>query len=314
MDYERFQETPIHRLNVKLNNNDFYIKRDDLLPFSFGGNKARKAFLFFQEIEMMGCDYVVTYGSSSSNHCRVVANIAASKRIPCIIISPNEVDMEKYNSKMMVLFGAEVITCKIKEVANVIKDQLLKLKDMGYTPYFIPGGGHGDLGTQAYVDVYDEIKHFEDDQKTFFDYIFVASGTGTTQAGLVCGKIIHQDLRRIIGVSIARKNPYGEEIILESVNSYLQKNKVISIDTKEINLIDDYVLNGYGSYNNSTMDLIKELLINDGVPLDKTYTGKAFWGMNEYIKRNNIVDQNILFIHTGGTPLFFNDLEGIAND
>ena len=31
--------------------NHLFIKREDLIPFSFGGNKARKAHLFFQEIE-----------------------------------------------------------------------------------------------------------------------------------------------------------------------------------------------------------------------------------------------------------------------
>ena len=39
--------TPIQMLNEQLNNNKFFIKRDDLLPISFGGNKVRKAILFF---------------------------------------------------------------------------------------------------------------------------------------------------------------------------------------------------------------------------------------------------------------------------
>ena len=43
-----------------------------------------------------------------------------------------------------------------------------------------------------------------------------------------------------------------------------------------------------------------------GIPLDETYTGKAFMGMSEYIYE--ISDKNILFIHTGGTPLFFDAL------
>ena len=34
--------TPIHRLNIK-SNNAIYVKREDLLPFSFGGNKVRIA-------------------------------------------------------------------------------------------------------------------------------------------------------------------------------------------------------------------------------------------------------------------------------
>ena len=39
--------------------------------------------------------------------------------------------------------------------------------------------------------------------------------------------------------------------------------------------------------------------------MDSTYVGKAFWGMCRFVKENQIEDKNILFIHTGGTPLFF---------
>lgn len=31
--------------------NQLYIKREDLIPFSFGGNKARKAALFFEDFD-----------------------------------------------------------------------------------------------------------------------------------------------------------------------------------------------------------------------------------------------------------------------
>ena len=51
---------------------------------------------------------------------------------------------------------------------------------------------------------------------------------------------------------------------------------------------------------------IVSILKNYGIPLDATYTGKAFMGMTEYIK--GISNKNILFIHTGGTPLFFDVL------
>src|SRR4051794_28816865 len=101
---------------MNLNNNIFYIKRDDLIPISFGGNKARKARLFFEDIERLSSDCVVTYGSSSSNHCRIIANIAASKGIPCHIISPNESSYPTSNSKLVELFGAEVIQCPVSEV------------------------------------------------------------------------------------------------------------------------------------------------------------------------------------------------------
>ncbi|NLM60309.1 MAG: 1-aminocyclopropane-1-carboxylate deaminase, partial [Clostridium sp.] len=58
---------------------------------------------------------------------------------------------------------------------------------------------------------------------------------------------------------------------------------------------------------------IKDVLVHDGIPMDTTYVGKAYWGMKEYIKKNEIAEKNILFIHTGGTPLFFDDLGDIAD-
>lgn len=42
--------TVIEKLNESVNDNAFYMKRDDLLPFSFGGNKARKALKFKEDI------------------------------------------------------------------------------------------------------------------------------------------------------------------------------------------------------------------------------------------------------------------------
>ena len=45
-----------------------------------------------------------------------------------------------------------------------------------------------------------------------------------------------------------------------------------------------------------------------GMPLDSTYTGKAFMGMKDYIEKESLKGKQILFIHTGGTPLFFDDI------
>lgn len=306
--------TPIQKLNIRLNDNNIFMKRDDLIPFSFGGNKARKAKLFFRDLEGQKSDCVVTYGSSSSNHCRIVANIAASKGIKCVIISPVETSKTTFNSQMMELFGAENVTCKVSEVKETIDDTINRLKAERYKPYFIQGGGHGNLGTKAYVEAFEEIRDFELENNIHFDYIFHASGTGTTQAGLVCGKLINRDGKQIIGISNARKNPYGGQVVLDSVNSYLEFIGEENVGPEAINFIDDYVLDGYGAYSNEVLEVMKEVLMKEGIPLDSTYTGKGFWGMKKYIKENQITGSNILFIHTGGAPLFFDDLEVLVND
>lgn len=307
-----FKSTPI--VFLEHNTNSIFIKRDDLIPFSFGGNKARKALNFFREIDSGEYDVVVTYGSSSSNHCRIVSNMAASRKLPCYIISPKEALDPTYNSKMMKLFGAEITTVLVNDVSRTIDRKLEQLKKDGKKPYFIPGGGHGNLGTQAYVDCYDEICKYEKENNIYFDYIFFASGTGTTQAGLVCGQLIHNDKRKIIGISIARKNPRGCQVVIDSVEEYLKEKRYnISNDMIKDTVIflDDYTGDGYGKENIAINNTIYKMLKKYGIPMDSTYTAKAYVGMQEYIKKTNINNKNILFIHTGGTPLFFDDLEDL---
>lgn len=285
--------------------NHLWIKREDLIPFSFGGNKARKAQLFFQEIDMGDYDCVVTYGSGSSNHCRVVANECCRRGIKCYIISPSEASEPTFNSQMMEMFGAEITTVSVSEVHDTIEGKLAELKEEGFRPYLIEGGGHGKIGTEAYIQCYQEIEKQEEELGVHFDYIFFASGTGTTHAGLVCGQVLNGDDKKIIGISIARKNPRGRNVVLDSIRTYLG-NKAIEEEIQEKTIfIDDYTT-GYGKEDSRVKQTIKMVLKNYGIPLDATYTGKAFMGMTEYIA--GIKDKNILFIHTGGTPLFFDEL------
>lgn len=316
MSIEKNNQTAINTPVVCLgreNNNYLYMKREDMIPYSFGGNKARKAFLFFKEIDKSDYDCVVTYGSSHSNHCRVIANMAAEREMPCYIIGPKEVSDETYNSKMMKLFGAEIISVPVENVHDTIENKLEELKNNGKNPYFIPGGGHGNFGTEAYLQCYEEIKKYEESKKTFFDYIFFASGTGTTHAGLVCGQIKYKDKRQIIGISIARKNPRGRNIVLDSIREYMPEADEMEMQDNTI-FLDQYIGDGYGKENAEIENVIKENMLKYGIPMDSTYTAKAFFGMKKYIQEEKLKEKNILFIHTGGTPLFFDDFGRIMND
>lgn len=304
------EKTPIHLLSTERTNR-LYVKREDFFPFSFGGNKARKAQLFFEQIDSGDYDCVVTYGSSSSNHCRIVSNMAAARGIPCFIISPEEASEQTYNSRLMERFGARITVCPVTQVRDTIDNKLAALRDQGYKPYFIAGGGHGNIGTQAFVNCYEEILEYEKERGIHFDYIFHATGTGTTQAGLVCGQLIHKDSRKIIGISIARKNPRGRDVVLESIRDYLaqQQQRIAEERIEETTIfLDEYIQGGYGGCAEPVSETIEKAMVTYGLPLDATYTGKAFCGMLDYIQKERLTDRNILFIHTGGTPLFFDYL------
>ncbi len=285
--------------------NHLWMKREDLIPFSFGGNKARKAQLFFREIDSDDYDCVVTYGSGSSNHCRVVANECCRRGMKCYIIAPLEASEPTFNSQMMEMFGAGITTVSVNEVHNTIESKIEELKTSGKKPYFIEGGGHGNIGTEAYVQCYEEIREYEMKEGLGFDYIFFASGTGTTHAGLVCGQLLNHDDRQIVGISIARKNPRGRDIVIQSIRDYMNGRTTEEEIQAATVFVDDYT-SGYGKDDKRVAETIEAVLKNYGIPLDATYTGKAFMGMNEYIKE--IKGKNILFIHTGGTPLFFDAL------
>ena len=285
--------------------------REDLIPFSFGGNKARKAALFFEKIERGDYDCVVTYGSGSSNHCRVVANECCRRNLPCYIISTKEASEFTFNRQMMDLFGAEITKVPVNEVHDTIEVKLAELRKRGKKPLFIEGGGHGNIGTEAYVQCYQEIREYEKAEGFHFDYIFFASGTGTTQAGLVCGQILNNDMRKIVGISIARKNPRGRDVVLDSIRSYLGNRATEDQIQTATFFIDDYT-SGYGKDDSRVIETIVNVLKTYGIPLDATYTGKAFMGMGEYITKERISGANVLFIHTGGTPLFFDALKKLS--
>ena len=298
------KNTPIQKIS-DFNTNEMYIKREDLIDLSFGGNKARKVEYFMEDILNKKSDYIVTYGSVQSNHCRVVAALSAKMGIKCLLILA-ETDEIDYGGNYFLykLYDAKITFSKVDKVSSTIDETIQKLKDDGYNPYFITGGGHGNLGTMAYVDAYKEITNQNKDKE--FDYIFFASGTGTTQAGLIIGNEKENSKTKIVGISIARNKKRATEVIYESIKDYCQEyNEDLDIDKININIEDRYIGNGYGHIYEEILSTIKEVSRKDNILLDPVYTGKAFYAMNDYIVKNNIKNKKILFIHTGGMPILF---------
>lgn len=313
---QNIPETPIQKLNREVLHNEIYIKRDDMIPFSFGGNKARKAAEFYRDIIHTDTDVIVTYGSNSSNHCRIIANMASAMGIACHVISPEENRTVLYNTRLVEQFGATIETCPVTQVSEVIDRRLAVLRQQGKHPYFIMGGGHGNLGTEAYVKAYHEICRQEKDAEVSFDYIFHASGTGATQAGLVCGKLLEKpdSVQKIIGISIARPYARGREVVRDSIHDYLGERFDTLYDEKELIFSEDYRCGGYGKFDMSVTLTIDRMMREEGIPMDTTYVGKAFAGMLRYLQDHQVENRKVLFIHTGGTPLFFDRLGNEENE
>lgn len=196
-----------------------------------------------------------------------------------------------------------------------------ELRSRGKKPYYIYGDkfGRGNEGTAtaAYAQAYEEILHFErsmseqTSEKWMFDYIFCPCGTGATHAGLVSGHLLAKDQKKILGVMISsRETERAYQVAEEGIRDYFFKiGKELPENYKdEISLLDQYRLGGYGQYDERIKELIRREYCLNGLPLDPIYTAKAFWGMKEYIKEQGIKNSRILFLHTGGAPLFYDAL------
>ena len=157
---------------------------------------------------------------------------------------------------------------------------------------------------------YREIEEYERRNDLYFDYIFHASGTGSTQAGLVCGSLRSGNAgRKIVGISIAREEARGREVVKGSIRDYLGADFAGLYREESLIFTDAYRCGGYGKYTDGIKQTIASVMHREGIAMDTTYVGKAFHGMLQYLKEKGIQDRKILFIHTGGAPLFFDALE-----
>ena len=88
------------------------VKRDDGIPFAFGGNKVRKMSLVAAAALSQGADTLITCGGVQSNHARVTAITAAKLGLRCILVANTpgglRPDRLSGNALLNELAGAEV--------------------------------------------------------------------------------------------------------------------------------------------------------------------------------------------------------------
>ena len=194
--------------------------------------------------------------------------------------------------------------CHKSHVAETVAQVLEELKRAGHRPYYLYGNQYGTgneyAARQAYRKAYHEIRRWEKDSGVKLTHMFHASGTGMTQGGLVAGKREARGEEEIIGISVARDKHRGTEAVRRYAG---EGNEAIRFET-------DYQCGGYGLYGSSIEDVIEEMMGCHGIALDPVYTGKAYAGMLKWLKQYGTGNERVLFIHTGGLPLYFDYLSG----
>lgn len=146
--------------------------------------------------------------------------------------------------------------CEKQKVAEAVERVIQECELDGMKPYYIYGDkfGHGNeaVPVLAYEKVYREILEQEEQMGVQFDYIFLSTGTGMTQSGLLAGKAIaRRSKQKVIGISVARKREQETEVIKKYLDAFFQENQIWIEKYPEIYVEDDYLSGGYGKYEYS---------------------------------------------------------------
>lgn len=309
-----FFPTPLHhlpRLSPHFPDYRLYIKRDDQSGLAFGGNKVRKLEFLIKEALDRGCDTVVTAGAQQSNHCRQTAAACARAGLRChLLLGGAPPDKYRGNLLLSRLLGAHIHFAGNDRQGKGLHDLVHQLKAEGQDPYPIPYGGSNGTGALGFVEAVKELKQQLQGQNLEVDYLFFASSSGGTLAGLMLGKTIHELPVKLMPVNID-KSGVGGQPMEETVGQILKEAAMelkLSRNTGhgQAEIIRGYDGPGYGVATPGEKEAIAFMAQTEGILLDPVYTGRAFYGMTDMLRKKTLPkNSNILFWHTGGTPAIF---------
>ncbi len=279
-----------------------FIKRDDAIPFGFGGNKVRKLAFVGAKAVADGADTLMTVGGVQSNHCRATAAAATALGMRCVLVLNGErPDRLSGNLLLDTLLGAEVhFVARREDRAPTMAAIAEDLRRQGRRPCEIPLGASTPLGALGLAHAVGELLG----QGLVPDVIVHASSSAGTQAGLTAGCALHGLPTRVIGVSAdetaadlgaaVRRVMAGMGDLLGLDGDDLAGSCAVDVD-------DTRIGDGYGIPTDASREAAALLAQTEAVFVDHWYTAKAAAGLMAAL-RSGAFDaaDAVLFWHTGG--------------
>ncbi len=251
-------------------------------------------------------DTLITCGGEQSNHARTVAAVAARAGLHCVLVlwgSPRK--NVRGNLLLDAFLGARIVFVDRKAFdrsGEIMESIAEDLRRDGYTPYIIPEGGTSPLGIFGYVEAAREINIQIRDRALDVDFIVTAVGSGGTLAGLAIGKKIFRLPQELIGINVLYDGDHSAERILRVANECCRLHDIpAEVERNDFRILDGYSSEGYKRISRNKMIFLKGIARQTGIVFDPTYTGKALYGIMDWLDRTpGMKTKRILFLHTGG--------------
>jgi len=306
---------PASRLARRLGVARLFIKRDDLLGRLLGGNKLRKLDHICEDARRLGADCLVTEGAVESNHASLTSVVGALLGMPVhlLLLGARDAPHAAIQRRIQSLAGAEVrlieydpgsresVVAARLAVREAVDAVVGELRAQGRNPYVIPEGGGGPRGSYAFVEAFREL-HAQMCAWRHPRYeIFLAAGSGSTYAGLLCGASRLGAEVVVNGVSIAHPAKRLSMQVAKAAAAVCA-DRGWEVPPRESVCINDTLIgDGYGVESRAAREAIEEVFRCEGILLDGTYTGKAMAGLFDAVRRQPR-DVPVVFWHTGGVP------------
>jgi 1-aminocyclopropane-1-carboxylate deaminase/D-cysteine desulfhydrase-like pyridoxal-dependent ACC family enzyme len=316
-----FYPTPLEELTrfrekIGANCPRLFIKRDDFTGAGFGSNKLRKLdYAVAREIER-GTKTIVTIAGEKSNHARVTAAVCARFGLRCVLVlsraAPGSIPEGFISASRFVyeMLDADVrwVSCREEREPTALA-LVEEMRAAGEKAAYLPLGVSFPLGALGFVQAIRETNEQFDALGTRPNYIFHASTSGGTQAGIIAGCRIFGDPKtKVVGVSPDDSTDEIARRVAEIVNGVYRQLGIFEpeISAGEVTVLDNFIGDGYGIETRNSKDAARLLAATEGIILDPTYTSKAMAALIDWIKIGKLTaEDTVLFWHTGGHLGYF---------
>jgi 1-aminocyclopropane-1-carboxylate deaminase/D-cysteine desulfhydrase-like pyridoxal-dependent ACC family enzyme len=295
---------------------ELWIKREDLLPLAFGGNKLRNLEFLVGAALAEGADTLVTTGRRWSNHARLTAAAGAKAGLDVhLVLSGPITDPINPGIELDELLGATVhqaTTADRAERSALLERVVGELRAVGRRVVVIAVGGTGVTGALGQVLAAFELADQAAAVGIEPDDVVLPSATGGTHAGLLVGLRAAGLATAVRGFAVTppeEVRPAVETLVAALGNVDGQA----TVDPAEIQLDPSQLGAGYGIPTEAATEATRLLARTEGILVDPIYTAKALAGLIDLVRSGHLDGHDVVFWHAGGTPGLFEPLASPAD-
>ncbi len=290
---------------------NFYLKRDDLTDLALGGDKPRKLEYEIAQAKAKGADYLVTCGSSQSNHARLTTAAARHLGLDvAVVLSHDQWHAIQGNLLTVYLMGARVKIVHTEDHWDLEEHALAlckELEESGRKPHYIPVSGttpHSSLGyISGALETFEQLST----QGIVPDAVYLPFGTGGIFTAIMLTFREKGIDTPFIGISVNRSLDKCYANLDKWWNALCELLEIDSTRPRgKFDLYEKFIGKEYGDPTEAGLDAIMKMATAEGILLDPVYSGKVFSGfLSHYEEGRWQKGQTILMLHSGGVPAVF---------